>query len=110
MFDAHSHHIVTDLRRNAVCIALIAGILTMTSGILFASPTHEVCDAMRHGCDKAEMTCCCGDRSETTPSPAPACVQTVTVSPTVAIAAIVPVAAALNVALVPITFSPHLRI
>jgi hypothetical protein len=49
---------------------LIASILAMMSGALFAAPSHEVCNAMRHECAKIDAlaACCCGDPSDSTPS------------------------------------------
>jgi hypothetical protein len=40
---------------------LIAGILALMSSPLFAASTHEVCDAMRHGCATIDAlaSCCC---------------------------------------------------
>jgi hypothetical protein len=49
---------------------VIAAFLAMTAGPLFAAPSHEVCDAMRHGCTKIDAlaSCCCGDPSDSNPS------------------------------------------
>ena len=64
---------VTKIRARVSSVFLIASMLMLTSGSLFALPRHEVCEAMRHACDKADdaISCCCGDRSESNPSQTP---------------------------------------
>jgi hypothetical protein len=61
---------VTGIRAKTASVLLIASILTLASSSSFALSRHEICDAMRHACDKADETisCCCGDRSESNPS------------------------------------------
>ena len=48
----------------ASLLALTAGILAMTSGPLFAAPTHDACDTGSHGCATIGVACCCGDESD----------------------------------------------
>jgi hypothetical protein len=46
----------------------------MMGGPLLAASPHEMCNAMRHSCDRIDAlaSCCCGDRSDNNPSRAPA--------------------------------------
>ena len=76
MFRAPFNDVVTDIRRKAVSLIVTAGLLALTNGLLFAAPTHEVCVAMRHSCDSAETTCCCGDRSDVNPAQLPQSIST----------------------------------
>ena len=48
--------------------------MAMMGGPLLAASPHEVCDSMRHACDKIDAlaSCCCGDRSDNSPSQVPA--------------------------------------
>jgi len=64
---------VTCIRRKALSAVLVASILSLTSAPLLAAPSHEICDAMHHGCAKVDavVSCCCGDRSEATPPRVP---------------------------------------
>jgi len=64
---------VTFTRAQAFAVLLAASVLTMTTVPLFAAASHEVCDAMRHGCAKIDAlpSCCCGDPSESNPSRVP---------------------------------------
>ena len=66
--------IMTGLRAKTSSLLLVASIFLMTGSSLFALPRHEVCDAMRHACDKSNeaISCCCGDRSDSSPSRGPA--------------------------------------
>jgi hypothetical protein len=51
---------------------LIASILAMATAPLFAAQSHDVCDAMRHGCASinALASCCCNG-ADGYPSKAP---------------------------------------
>ena len=64
---------MTSTRARAFAAILIVSILTMTAASLLAATSHEVCDAMRHGCAKVDalVSCCCGDPSESNPSRVP---------------------------------------
>lgn len=64
---------VTNIRAKVSAVFLITSVLVLVSGSTFALPRHEICEAMRHACDKADeaISCCCGDRSESNPSQTP---------------------------------------
>jgi len=57
---------VSTIRAKASSFLLIASLVTMMGGPLLAASPHEVCDAMRHRCEKIDAlaSCCCGDRSD----------------------------------------------
>jgi len=80
---------VTHFRARASSVGLIASLLVMLGGPLVAASPHEVCDAMRHGCDTIDALaeCCCGDRSEANPSQVPSARVDVASSP-LAVAAV----------------------
>jgi hypothetical protein len=65
---------VSSVSAKVSSILLVASLLTMMGGPLLAASPHEVCDAMRHACDKIDAlaSCCCGDRSDNNPLRAPA--------------------------------------
>ena len=65
---------MTLTRARAFAIVLVASVLSMTTGPLFATPPHEFCDARQHGCSNidAVASCCCGEQSESNPSRTPA--------------------------------------
>jgi len=48
-------------RSRTFSVVVIAGILAMTTGPLFAAQSHDACDAMRHGCARLDAlaSCCC---------------------------------------------------
>ena len=77
---------MTSTRTRASSIAVIASLLVVLGGPLVAAAPHEVCDAMRHGCDKVDALaeCCCGDRSEANPSQVPSARTGAASSPAVA--------------------------
>ncbi len=58
--------------RKTASVAAMFALLALLGGPLAAAAPHEVCEAMRHGCDRLEAvtSCCCGDRSESNPSQA----------------------------------------
>ena len=60
-------------RAKAFAVVLVTSFLVMTTAPLFAAPSHEVCDAMAHGCAKIEAvtSCCCGEPSDVNPSRVP---------------------------------------
>lgn len=64
---------MTFTRAKAFAVVLVASVLALTTVPLFAAPSHEVCDAMRHGCAKIDalVSCCCGDPSDSNPSRVP---------------------------------------
>jgi hypothetical protein len=61
---------VSFTRAKAFAVVVVASVLAMMTGPLFAGPSHEVCNAMHHKCAKIDAlaACCCGDRSDLTPS------------------------------------------
>jgi hypothetical protein len=61
---------------------LAASILAVTTAPLFAAQSHEVCDAMRHGCASIDaLASCCCNGSDTNPSRVPPGRADVTISP-----------------------------
>ncbi len=70
---APSTDVVISIRAKISSILLVASISVMATSALFAMPRHDICDAMRHACDKVDeaLSCCCGDRSESNPSQVP---------------------------------------
>jgi len=95
--------VVTITRAHVSSVAVITSLLVMLGGPLVVAAPHEVCDAMRHGCDKIDAlaTCCCGDRSEASPSPVPSTRTDLATSPH-AVAAVVVQFAAPAVAALPV--------
>src|SRR5512142_240312 len=85
----------------------------MTCGPLYAAQTHEVCDAMKHACAKADALpgCCCGDRSDANPPRVPNSGTDVAMSASygVAAAALVLDMPALTVSLVHLGTTPTAR-
>lgn len=59
---------MTPIRAQAFAALLAVSVLTTLAAPIFATPSHEVCDAMRHDCGRVEASCCCGDPSEASPS------------------------------------------
>ena len=57
------------IHAKASSVLLIAGLMTMMGGPIVAAAPHEVCNVMRHGCDRVDAlaSCCCGDRSDNNP-------------------------------------------
>jgi hypothetical protein len=52
---------------------LIASILAMTGAPLLAAQSHDVCDAVRHGCASIDaLASCCCNGSDSNPSRVPA--------------------------------------
>jgi hypothetical protein len=66
--------IVTTIRAKASSVVLIASLVALMGGPLLAASPHEVCDAMRHACEKVDSlaSCCCGDRSDNNTTRIPA--------------------------------------
>lgn len=100
--DAPLTSIVTCIRAHALSAMLIASIVAMTTGPLFAAQSHEVCDAMRHGCASIDaLASCCCNGSDANPSRVPSFRADVASSPhTVAAAAVAFVMPAITVAFV----------
>jgi hypothetical protein len=64
---------MASVRSKASSVLLIASLVAMMGGPLLAASPHEVCVSMRHACDKIDAlaSCCCGDRSDNSPSQVP---------------------------------------
>jgi len=89
----------------------VASLLALAGNSLFALADHQVCDAMRHACDKADeaISCCCGDPSESNPSQTAAAPAGGISNPNGALLGSEPAASLAQIAFIPLNAPPLKR-